>query len=269
MNTNVLLMSLVPDEGLVLILGGIGSGKSALAYAIAEDKYHLTGKPVFVFGFPSEKAHLLPDFIEPIYDLDLPEKSIIILDEAYIQFHSRSSSSKVNRFMDMFTGLVRQKEILALFITQTARKADIGIVSSAQLVLIKEPTMSQIKLDRSSLREILKDAFHEFGKVEDPHRCTFAMGGRFYGMIRESNKLPSFWSDELSKAWKGVSLEEALGQKRSPGDSEERPFGQCKRCGKIAYIDENGICSYCRGVEKRRQTIFNKKLAYLTKRRDR
>lgn len=204
-----LLFSQLPRQGLVLIIGSIGSGKSALAYAILEQCYKQWQKPSYVLNFPLEKRHLLPDYITPIQD-DFPENSVVLCDEAYLSYGSRESMSERNRFINTFTGLVRQKGILGIFVTQTARKLDIGIVSSAQVLLIKRPSMLQIKLDRSELRKILSEAMSCFRKSKvDSKKCVYCISDSFDGFIENSNDTPSFWSEELSKLWAGIPLKES------------------------------------------------------------
>jgi len=181
MRLNPLLSELIPPEGLILVTGDIGSGKSCLAYAILEDMYHRYKKPAYTFNFP--KPDLLPKWITNITDPELPEDSIVVLDEAYISYHSRVSMKEESRFIDKFTGLVRQKGILAIFVTQMTRKLDRGIVGSSQKI-IKE------------------------GKV-DPRKCTYVLAGDFEGMIKYSNMTPSFWTENFSRAWKGIKLSES------------------------------------------------------------
>jgi hypothetical protein len=224
------LLRLIPPMGIVLVLGSEGSGKSVLGYSILESLKD-SGRQIAVYGFPSQKAIYLPDWIRICSGLDFPEGAIVLADEAYLQWHSRGSMSNPNKFMDAFSGLVRQKNILAIYISQFSRKLDIGLVSSPRVLLIKQPSLLQRRLDRSELRPILADAAKAFKEIEMhpmpngmelpkvreglgadtvvSRRClfaTYAISNNFEGMIDMSNTAPTFWSEELSKAWKGVSL---------------------------------------------------------------
>jgi len=238
---NPTLLGLIPKEGLILILGGIGSGKSALAYKIAEVMHFTLNKPVYAFGFPEDKSHTLPDFIQPVQSVEFPEKSIVLSDESYLQFHSRSFMAEQSKFMDVFTGLVRQKAILAVYVSQTARKLDVGIVSSAQLVLIKKPSILQIRLDRSEMRGILNTALEAFQNSKGDHKKhVYAIGEHYEGFIINANDLPSFWSDELSRVWKGVSLESVFTQSGEAKEAKRR--SRRKRQEKIiSYVEDGEI----------------------------
>ena len=214
---NPILARMIPDIGLILIAGGIGSGKSTLAYAILEYKHLINFKrEIYVYGFPKEKIKLLPSWIKPIDTIEFPDNSIVLVDEAYIQFHSRTSGSKENKFIDLFSGLVRQKNILGIFISQTFRKLDIGILTSAQLVLIKKPPLLQAKMDRSEIRTILSEVIKEYQNAKeqgfDPHKCVYTISNDYdyMGMIYNSNGLPSFWTESISKVWGGVRLQSKL-----------------------------------------------------------
>jgi len=207
------LINLLPSWGLVLIAGATGSGKSTLAYAILEYlHYDQPNRNIYVYGFPKEKVNILPNWINPLDTLEFPEGSIVLVDEAYIQFHSRSSMTQKSKFMDMFAGLVRQKDILGIFISQTLRKIDIGILISSQLILVKRVSSFQVKMDRSELRNFLSGVLESFKKAEadghNPQECVYAISNEkdFDGMIVNSNGEPSFWSTALSKAWSGVKL---------------------------------------------------------------
>lgn len=267
------LLRNIPSVGIALIIGSEGSGKSVLAYGLLEG-LKKTGRIIVNYGFPLEKAPLLPDWIKVISTFDFPEEAIVLVDEAYLQFHSRDSMSGKSKFMDNFSGLVRQKDILALYLTQSTRKLDIGLVSAPRVLLIKQPSLLQMRLDRSELRPIIADAakaFHELEfqaeKEKDPKqvvairkrmselgadtmvdpRClvaTYVVSNRFEGLIDLSNTAPSFWSEELSKAWKGVSLLQEQPTSLIPKktqlccDCDKPIIGICK-CHLNGYCEEH------------------------------
>lgn len=265
---NERLLRLVPSVGIALILGSEGSGKSVLGYSILESLKD-SGRKLVVYGLPLEKSIYLPDWIHVCSTLDFPEESIVLADEAYIKFHSRGSMTNPNKYMDLFSGLVRQKDILAIYISQFSRKLDIGLVSAPRVLLIKQPSLLQMRMDRSELRPIISDAWNAFKRLEIgtqlPHgakkqveqikhhfselgadtvvnpRCliaTYVVSDRFEGLIDMSNRSPSFWSEGLSKAWKGVSLIED----QMPVFNTKPPM-LCSEidCSEVAI----GVCSCC------------------------
>ena len=194
-----------PDEGLHLILGRKRYGKSVLGYYLLEILYEKTGKDCYVYGLPEEKTHLLPEFITPIYNLDLPERSIILFDEAYISFHARGSLSSINKAMDTLSGLVGQKSILALFITQQSRKLDVGVISAADGLFFKMPSMLQAKFERPEIRRLSESVYEKFKDIDGNKKIyTYVMTDDFEGFV--TNPKPTFWTEGLSKAFEGVEI---------------------------------------------------------------
>lgn len=209
------LISLLPRSGLIVVAGGIGQGKSALSYSVLE-YYHLCypRKYVYIYGFPKGKEYLLPNWVR-IWEQsdDFPENSILLIDEAYIQFHSRDSMKSESKFIDKFAGLVRQKDIIGIFISQTLRKLDVGILTGCQLLLIKNIPPLQRQLDRAQTKSLLQKVSGRFQEVRgngiDSKKCVYAISGGerdFEDLIERSNSVPTFWSEELSKPWSGEQL---------------------------------------------------------------
>ena len=63
-----------------------------------------------------------------------------------------------------------------------------------------------VLLDRSALRPLLSRAFDAFHASSVPaQECTYVVADAFEGLVERSNTLPSFWSDDLSKVWRGVA----------------------------------------------------------------
>jgi hypothetical protein len=80
----------IVPPAVVLVLGKRGSGKSALAYRLLElFRYQLTP---YIVGAPAKARQLLPDWIGLAPALEeLPNKSMVLIDEAYLAYHARES----------------------------------------------------------------------------------------------------------------------------------------------------------------------------------
>lgn len=236
-----------PDEGLYLILGRKRYGKSVLGYYLLELLHKETNKDCYVYGLPEEKTHLLPEFITPIYDLDLPERSIILFDEAYISFHARGSSSPINKLMDKLAGLVGQKEIVTLFITQQSRKLDVGVISAADGLFFKMPSMLQAKFERPEIRRLSESVYEKFKHIDGNKKIyTYVITDDFEGFV--TNPKPTFWTEGLSKAFEGVEIVK---------EEKSNKFSVCSLCGRVVYeykISENRIyCHKC--IQKIKEEI--------------
>ncbi|MFX0204135.1 MAG: hypothetical protein ACFFCW_49185 [Candidatus Hodarchaeota archaeon] len=186
---------------IVAIFGGRGSGKSAAAYGILEDfRYSLSP---YVVGFPEKSKGILPEWIGIARRLeDVPPGSIVIVDEAYLTHHAREWQKSGNRDICRLLNLSRQQDKTIVFIAQLGRQLDIDIVSSTDVLVLKNPGMLQPKFDRLEFRDLLLEARQAFQSVKGDIRrwsYVFSQNADFAGLIE--NDLPTFWNSRLSKAY--------------------------------------------------------------------
>jgi hypothetical protein len=191
-------LKLIKHPSLVLILGKRGSGKSGLGHRLLECLRFIA--PVYVIGLPKEARALLPDWIGMAACLeDVPDGSIVLVDEAYIRYHARAGTTTSAREMSQILNLSRQKKLTIIFVSQEARQIDKNIVSSADVVIFKEPSSLQAKFDRRELNEITvkaKDAFANVKGDKRPWSFVSAPDADFAGIVQ--NTLPTFWHEKLS-----------------------------------------------------------------------
>jgi hypothetical protein len=184
---------------IVLILGKRGSGKSALGYRLLE-LFRYGPKP-YVVGVPAAARSLLPEWIGIVPSLeDLPNKSIAIIDEAYLHYHARGSLAQESKQMSQVINLSRQKEQTIIFVTQEARQIDKNIASSANIIIFKDLGILQLKFDRPELNQLATKAKEAFNSLQgDKHRWSYvhAPDTDFQGLLE--NNLPSFWKPGLSR----------------------------------------------------------------------
>ena len=65
----------------------------------------------YIFGLPKQGQKLLPDWIVTTKSLeDIPQKSIVLVDEAYLRYHFRESLANRSREMSRILNLPRQRE---------------------------------------------------------------------------------------------------------------------------------------------------------------
>ena len=219
------LFQCIPTSGMVIIAGGIGSGKSCLSYGILEN-YHLIkpGRALYVYNFPKKKANLLPEYIKPTSNAEFPEGAVVLADEAYFAFYAKDHSNELNRFMDQFSGLARQKDILTIFVTQSTRKLTLAAVSGVQAMLLKCPDIMMVRLDRPELRPMWKDVLEEFRgvPVRERQAATHVVSMDYEGLMVKSNRPPTFWSREISQAWEGVKIARTAKDVVAQADSKDR-----------------------------------------------
>jgi hypothetical protein len=161
--------SKIIHPSVVLILGKRGSGKSALGYRLLElNRYALTP---YVLGLPKQGQKLLPDWVGIAQNLDnIVPKSIVLVDEAYLRYHSRESLAASSIEMSRVLNLSRQMEQTLIFVSQEARQVDKNIASSANVMVFKDLGMLQLEFDRPELNRIATQAKQAFEKVKGDRR---------------------------------------------------------------------------------------------------
>ena len=201
--SELLWQRVLGPQAVVLIAGKRGSGKTALAYSLAElCRYRI---PPYIVGAPDAVHAQLPEWIGRVSSVeDVPIKAMAIFDEAHSQFHSRNSQAKASKRVSELVNESRHRAQTLMFISQETRQVDRNIASSANVVIFKEPGILQAEFERPELRRIAEKARAEFDGVKGDRRrwsYVWAPDIDFAGMVE--NPEPSFWSNKLSTAYAG------------------------------------------------------------------
>ncbi|GAH75737.1 unnamed protein product, partial [marine sediment metagenome] len=194
-------LAIIRHPLVAVVLGKKGSGKSGLSYRLCE---HLRWTaPIYAVGIPSNAVKYLPDWISVVPNIeDLPNGCIALVDESYILFHARSSMTARAKVMSQMINLSRQRGQTLIFVTQESGQIDRNILSSADVVIFKEPGILQPRFDRSELRAIAAEASQAFQSIVGNRKkwsYVFTQEKGFIGLIE--NSLPTFWSNNLSNAF--------------------------------------------------------------------
>jgi len=163
---------------------------------------------------------LLPDWITIADSIEPEQDSITLYDESYISFHARAHRSRESRATSRIAGLVRHYNALAVFITQSVGKLDVSLIRDSDLWLVKEPSPGQAAMDRTEFRPVLQRATREFAKLPAEKRktSTYVYGTGEDRMMVDSNGVPSYWGDEVSRM-------HAVGDQGPPGNSPRNRGG--------------------------------------------
>ncbi len=107
-------LNIIRHPSIILILGARGSGKSVSGYKILE--YLRPIADVYVVALPRKARRLLPEWIGSVPRIeDVPPNSVVLIDESYTQFHSRTSSSHRARSLSNLINLSSQRGQTLIF----------------------------------------------------------------------------------------------------------------------------------------------------------
>jgi len=259
-DANVQWRKAIVHPSVILVTGKRGSGKTATAFSILE--MYRYGLVPYVVGVGADAQRKLPDWIGLVDTIeDLPPKSIALIDESYLQFHSRESMSAGKADLSRILNLSRQKEQTLIFVSQEARQIDKNIASSANVVIAKDPGMLQVEFDRPELRTIIRDAQRSFAPIRGDKRSwayVFSPDAEFVGMLE--SVLPTFWKESLSRLF---AESDGGGVARDPGRlsrdqriamakelrSEGHTFGEI---AKMLSVSKATVVNYVKGYPYQR-----------------
>lgn len=178
-----------------IILGARGSGKSALGIRILEN-INSIGKKVYALGFRKDR---LPKWIFSVENIkEIPNNSFLLVDEAGIEFSSRSFMSSINKLLSDLLLISRHKNISIIFITQNSSNIEINTLRQADYLLLKPSSLLQLDFERKKIRDIYKEVGEKFKKYYDKG-TTYIYSDLYRGFVK--NSLPSFWTEDLSKSF--------------------------------------------------------------------
>ena len=189
---------LTSNSTIGIILGARGTGKSAIGMKLLENFKVKTGKNVYAMGF---NAKDLPNWINVVEDInDIENNSVVLVDESGIQFSSRDSMSNRNKLLSRFLLIARHKDLSLIFISQSSANIEINAIRQSDYIILKPSSLLQKDFERKKIKEIYEEVEKDFEKLKDVQGITYIYAHDYKGFI--SNKLPSFWNNNVSKSYK-------------------------------------------------------------------
>ena len=238
-----------------LIIGQKGKGKSALAYYLLESiaaKHELL--PLIV-NFPREKQALLPDnyAVKDLEEALVTENAMILVDEGTTQL---PAGARIEELVKACSSLSRQRNQIVLLIFHASRDVGSRILRGVDTVMIKMPSRRQIEQGSkgSALKELLLEARIGIKQKEgDGRDWTYVDSEEpdYRGLLE--NPLPTFWTDDLSRVWRGIPMSFLKQGKRrnildyfsEPAEHEVIPDPVfCENCKGFSYMLD-GTCERC------------------------
>jgi len=206
----------IPTQGVIVINGHRGEGKSALGWWLAQKMQQKTNKKIAAMGMPAEAQKVFPkrgfgrggiQFVNDIETISRLKPSIIICDEAAFLANARSAMSKTNQDWLKLINVCRHKDHLLIFIHQQSRQLDVQIMMDADLVLMKRPTQLHLRGARAELAPEIKEAYNLFAAMRGNTKKKVYVVDYHYGakaMLPAS--MPTWWNEKVSKAYSSVDI---------------------------------------------------------------
>jgi len=219
------LLKLLGVPSVNLLLGKRRAGKSAFGYRVLELAAR-SGMEAQVLGLPEEKYHLLPDSIHPISSIsEMKDDAVILMDEAYGLLFAREAGKSINKTIAKVMGAVGQKRQVLLFATHLTRKIDVSCVYESDNLIFKMPSPMHARMERTEVRPLMAEAQEFFKEHRDDYReYAYVIGSE--GTFSVRNRVPSFWTEDLSTALSGVDMEKYLSkEKKEPEIVRRRLVG--------------------------------------------
>lgn len=183
---------------IMLIVGKRGSGKTALGMQFLAWFNHVARRKCYGIGYDAAK---LPRWIHKANRIeDIPNDSIVLVDEAAILFFSREAMTPMNKMLTKLMAIARHKNLSMVLISQSSALIEINVLRLADVLLLKKPSILQARFERKALRDIFNTVDKTFKKLDDRASHFYVYSDEFEGLVRY--KLPYFWNDSISRSFR-------------------------------------------------------------------
>ena len=213
--TKPLTWNNIPRQGVLVITGQRGQGKSALGWWLAQELQKKSRKQISALGMPIEARDNFPkrgfgkggiNWVNSIEDIAQLKPSIVVADEASFIANSRRAMSKQNQEWLKLIAICRHKDHLLIFISQHSRQVDVQILMDADLVLMKAPTELHLRFARPEFAPEMTEAFNLFENMRDSRKKVFVVDYHFGRKGMLSSRMPKWWTEKISKSFSSASV---------------------------------------------------------------
>ncbi len=183
---------------IMLIVGKRGSGKTALGMQFLTWYNHSTRRRCYGIGYDTAK---LPRWIHKAKGIEeIPNDSVVLVDEAAILFFSREAMTSMNKMLTKLMTVARHKNLSMVLITQSSALIELNVLRLADVLLLKEPSLLQARFERKALQDIFIAVDKTFKKLSERVNHFYVYSDEFEGLVRYG--LPNFWNESISRAFR-------------------------------------------------------------------
>lgn len=212
----VALYSVIPQPGVMLIMGDRGWGKSVLAHDMADIAHKRNRRPA-VLHIPNiddstrkRIQKLVPSWMQVVSRRsEWPNGAFVIYDEAAQSAHARRTQSGDAVELDDLIGISRQRNQTIAFVSHHSRKLDVNVITEVNRIIWKKPTYAHQMFEREEVADFSMRAFQFFDKMRGIRKWTesarhkaqkasLVLDMEIFSFSQCTNGKPSWWSEKLS-----------------------------------------------------------------------
>ena len=191
------------DAGVIVVLGDIGSGKTAFALRMLQ----LADRDRFIYVPPQLRERAIEVFDKVVPDaeivvrLDDLSAGVCVVDEAAINVAARRAMSQSNVLALQLAAIARHKGALIFYLSQASRLIDVGLLLLARDIVIKRLPWYFELFERREFQRLVMEKFgYSVRRLKRlPPYLGYIVGRDFEQPRLFRFKLPDGWSDEVSK----------------------------------------------------------------------
>lgn len=201
----------VEHPSVVTITGQRRSGKSSLAYHLAEELYQHEGIPPVTVNVPESTSESLPGHWTNVASINnTPENAVVVYDEAYRSIHARTPMGEENLDLTEIVELSAQRGQTILFVTQNSAILDKVAVGESDVMMIKKPGKLSMQFERAQIRSLSEDARERFEMLPESadHREYVYVYGEDGEAFVENGEAP-FYDDGISRSFARFEFDDA------------------------------------------------------------
>lgn len=196
----------------IIFTGKKGGGKTVLSYWSAEELHNIYGKNTCILYPINYRPELLPYYFYPAdIDDEICQGDFCIFDEAQLIISARRSTSNVNLGFSDFLTLQRQKDVSMIMVQQDINMSDLNEFRMADGFIFKPSGLVQLQEKMNKGDTLMK--FLNFLKPLS-NKETLFISSDLSEILLFENPMPTFWSEELSKPSKDITMEKLRSRRK-------------------------------------------------------
>jgi hypothetical protein len=199
----------------VVIIGDVRQGKTATACSII-DAYKGDATPYVVAQRGVYENY--PDFFKRIDpgSTFVPNDAIYFTDDAHLFAHARDWMRGTSRHWEILAKERHHLNTSFILTTQQSSVVDRNLLNNISALIIKKPSFTQARFDRGEIRGFIGKADRAL-EVDDVDKAYIVSNeSREEGVIT-GIKLPSWFSDDISKGYKDYFKMKSITETRTSG----------------------------------------------------